>query len=397
MKTAALAALLLSFALTTRAQTLTRRTMEFNGQSRVWFERSPGALPAGRPAPLVVALHGFNNRGDTFAAASEWSAVADATGAFLGVFPNGGVPIGNDGNCAWHDFYFDGSAPDDTGFLLALINQLIAEGRADPDRVFLTGFSDGGAMALQFLCSHPEVPAAYSPWSGSWFTSWYPEYDVPLSRLDGVVPLPVWVWGNDGETLIDGTEPLTQEVREQVQFFVGVFGHDPYPTRTETDGPRTTQVFAGARPEVRSTLYANSDHALHPGTAAKVWREFFSGITRGGRTGPPVPMSVCTVTTDAPGATPTAPAHFLFNRSGDTGNALPVNLAVSGSAVAGNDYKPLPEHVTIPAGSAGVSLKLKPRVTVSAGVKVKLSLLPGEGYTPGDPARAKVRLAADGN
>ncbi len=392
---ALLAVLALLPAGSARAQTLTRRTMTFGGQTRVWFEAAPAALPAGRPAPLVVALHGFNNRGDSFGPASEWPAVAEATGAFLAVFPNGGDPIGNDGNFAWHDFYFDGSAPDDTGFLLALINQLVAEGRADPNRVFLTGFSDGGAMALQFLCAHPEVPAAYSPWSGSWFTSWYPAYDVPLSRLDRVVPLPVWVWGNDRETLLDGTEPLNQEVREQVQYFVGVFGNAPFPTRTETDGPRTTQVFSGGRAEVRFTLYADSDHTLHPGTAEKVWREFFSGITRG-QTGAPAPMTVCTVTADQPEATRAAPARFQVNRTGDTAAALPVNLGVGGGAAGGVDYKPLPGQVTIPAGSAGTSLKVKPLPTVRPGTKVKLTLLPGDGYTPGDPARAKVRLTSGG-
>lgn len=297
MKLAALLATLflsLAVAVPARAQTLTRRTMTFGGQTRVWFESVPAALPAGKPAPMVLALHGFNNRGDSFGPDSEWPAVAASTGAFFAVFPNAGVPIGTDGNFAWHDFYFDNSAPDDTGFLFTLVNQLVDEGRADPNRIFLTGFSDGGAMALQFLCTHPEVPAAYSPWSGSWFASYYPEYDVPMSRLDPIVPLPVWVWGNDNETIQDGTELLTQEVREQVQYFVGVFGHAPFPDRTETDGPRVTQVWTGGKAEVRSTLYANSGHALHPGTAAKVWNELFSHVSRG-TGGPGDPPTFCVV------------------------------------------------------------------------------------------------------
>ena len=389
MKSVALTiALLLVAAPLSRAQApLTRRTMEFGGRTRVWFEDVPAALPTGKPAPVVIALHGFNNRGDTFAAISEWPAVAESTGAFLAVFPNGGDPIGGDGNFAWHDFYFDGSAPDDTGFLLALVDQLVAEGRVDPNRVYLTGFSDGAAMALQFLCSHPEVPAAYSPWSGSWFTS----FDEPLSRLDRVTPLPVWVWGNDNETLQDGSELLTQEVREQVQYFVGAFGDAPYPARTETDGPRTTQVFTGGKAEVRFTLYANSGHEVHPGTAAKVWNEFLSTVTRG-QGAPSAPMSVCTVTADVPVATAAVPGRFLVNRSGNTTAALAVNLAVGGSAGNGIGTKPIPDHVTIPAGSAATSLKVKPRASALAGTKVKLTLLPGDGYTPGVPSKAKMRL-----
>ena len=388
---ALMAALLLSMFTrgAAHARTLTHRTLEFGGQARVWFESAPAALPAGQPAPLVVALHGFNNRGDTFAVDSEWAAVAEATGAFLAVFPNGGQPIGSE-NFAWHDFSFDGSAPDDTGFLLALVNQLVAEGRADPNRVFLTGFSDGGAMALQFLPSAPQPPPAYSPWSGSWFTSW----NDPLSRLERVIPLPVWVWGNDGETFFDGTEPLTQEVREQFQYFVNAFRNAPDPARTETDGPRTTQVFTGGRVEVRFTLYANSDHALHPGTAAKVWNELFSKATRGGQGNPTPPAAGCTVTADVPDATHAAPAHFLVSRTGDHATDLPVRLAVGGNALSGTDYKPLPDRVVIPAGSAGTALKVKPRPAARPGTQVRLTLLPGEGYLLGTPARVKVRLAA---
>ena len=196
--------------------------------------------------------------------------------------------------------------------------------------------------------------------------------------------------------LFDGTEPLTQEVREQVQYFVSAFGNAPAPVRTETDGPRTTQVFTGGRAEVRFTLYANSGHAIHPGTAVKVWNEFFTKTTRGSLSNPTLPptATVCTVTADAPDAARATPARFVVSRTGDQATDLLVRLAVGGNALGGTDYKPLPDRVLIPAGSAGTALKVKPRPTARAGTRIKLTVLPGDGYLPGVPTRAKVRLAA---
>lgn len=61
--------------------------------------------------------------------------------------------------------------------------------------------------------------------------------------------------------------------------------------------------------------------------------------------------------TDTAGA---APGELTFSRTGATGNSVTVSYAVSGTAVAGVDYQPLPGTVTIPAGATSTTVKLTP-------------------------------------
>ena len=48
------------------------------------------------------------------------------------------------------------------GFLTSLIGHLVADGRADPDQVFLTGHPNGGGMAMRMTCERPELIAGIS-------------------------------------------------------------------------------------------------------------------------------------------------------------------------------------------------------------------------------------------
>lgn len=50
----------------------------------------------------------------------------------------------------------DRNGTDDTGFLSALIDSLVARGLVDRERVFLAGHSNGGFMALTYACLHAE-------------------------------------------------------------------------------------------------------------------------------------------------------------------------------------------------------------------------------------------------
>ncbi|MGI8605383.1 MAG: Calx-beta domain-containing protein [Verrucomicrobiales bacterium] len=50
---------------------------------------------------------------------------------------------------------------------------------------------------------------------------------------------------------------------------------------------------------------------------------------------------------------------FTISRTGDVANPLPVYLHVSGTAVSGQDYKPLPFMVTIPAGFASATVQVE--------------------------------------
>lgn len=104
-----------------------------------------------RPAPLVVVLHGFIGSGAGMQRKTHFDALARRD-AFVVAYPNGVAR-------RWNAAGDAASPPDDVAYLAALIAALVADGRADPTRVFLAGHSNGGGMAMRMACAHPDLVA----------------------------------------------------------------------------------------------------------------------------------------------------------------------------------------------------------------------------------------------
>jgi len=117
-------------------------------------------LPATRPAPLVIVLHGKTQTGADMMTRTSWPHVAKRE-RFGVVFPDGL-------NRAWADLRFDakrafGGPPegtDDVAFITRIIEKHIADGSADPKRIYLAGVSNGGAMAMTLVCQRADLIAA---------------------------------------------------------------------------------------------------------------------------------------------------------------------------------------------------------------------------------------------
>lgn len=102
-----------------------------------------------KPAPLVLALHGFLGTGRNLRRKSRFDAVARSEG-FIVVYPNGRARRWNDGRSP-------GNRVDDVAFLSSLIAALVARDQVDPARVFVTGHSNGGGMAMRMACDRPDL------------------------------------------------------------------------------------------------------------------------------------------------------------------------------------------------------------------------------------------------
>lgn len=83
--------------------------------------------------------------------------------------------------------------------------------------------------------------------------------------------------------------------------------------------------------------------------------------------------------------------RVILERDGGADAALTVTLAEVGPAVPGVDHEPLPGTATFPAGSHELVIAVVPLPdTQDTAVELDVALRPGEGYTVGRPAEARL-------
>jgi poly(3-hydroxybutyrate) depolymerase len=102
--------------------------------------------------PLVISLHGRGEPTWVFAEKNGWDKLADETKEFIVVFPDSKFNI-------WQ-------IERDYDALETILNDLKKTYEYDPERVYLTGFSNGAIYTCQQASTHPWLFAAASPWNG---------------------------------------------------------------------------------------------------------------------------------------------------------------------------------------------------------------------------------------
>ena len=82
------------------------------------------------------------------------------------------------------------------------------------------------------------------------------------------------------------------------------------------------------------------------------------------------------------------------SRTGDSSSDLTISYKVGGSASAGAQYRVLGGSVLIPAGQSSANIKVvpKPDGIKTGDTTVKVTILPGDAYTIGASAKAKVKI-----
>lgn len=109
------------------------------------------------PAPLVLNLHGAGGNGPRQRRYSGFDGIAARYDVVV-AYPSAPGKRWNDGR--WGVLgQADLAARDDVGWLSGLVATLVAQGVADPDRVYAIGHSNGGAMVRRLTCDAPDLLA----------------------------------------------------------------------------------------------------------------------------------------------------------------------------------------------------------------------------------------------
>ncbi|HEX7049941.1 MAG TPA: hypothetical protein VF188_06975 [Longimicrobiales bacterium] len=158
------------------------RTVEVDGYPREYLVYVPPGytFTAETPAPVVLMFHGGSGNGERFLRISRWKEKADEVG-LIAVFPTGlEYFVLDEGRWTtrWNEFNLlnevdleqrpDGypdDAPwpaDDVGFARAMLDDLVALARADPERLYASGFSNGATFTSRLAIEATDRIAAFA-------------------------------------------------------------------------------------------------------------------------------------------------------------------------------------------------------------------------------------------
>ncbi len=162
------------------------RPLVFGGERPVtlWVPRAYD----GRPAPLLLVLHGYGSSGKPHEAYLGLGQLVEAHGVLLaspdGTLDPTGERFWNTGSEACCNFH--GSAVDDLKYLRELLTEIRRAYKVDPKRVFVVGHSNGGFMAYRLGCELAGQVSAIVSIAGSMpVTDCHPSKPVRVLQIHG--------------------------------------------------------------------------------------------------------------------------------------------------------------------------------------------------------------------
>lgn len=154
----------------------------------------PSHYSSAVPAPLVIALSGYNQSGADFEKYLKLTPLAQANG-FLYIHPDGskdlhGIQFWN-GTPECCDFYT--LKIDDAKYIMKIISQVEAKYSVDTNRIFIIGHSNGGFLANNLACNYSDRIAAIVNMAGGSYVK--PSACKPTSPISVLE-----IWGTADDT-----------------------------------------------------------------------------------------------------------------------------------------------------------------------------------------------------
>lgn len=179
----------------------------FGGLTRSFRAYVPPTYNPDQPMPLVIALHGRPDTGSGFAYRLDMNRVAQEHG-FIIAYPDG---IDNGWNYVRGSPFFAQNPVDDDAFIAAMVDDLALDLNIDRDRVYVTGFSNGGFMTMRLACLAPDLYAGFAVVGAGFQINF-----VDLCREATPVPM-LFIHGTD-DVSIPWAGMETNEIRTLLSF-----------------------------------------------------------------------------------------------------------------------------------------------------------------------------------
>ena len=218
------------------------RTFTVDGVLRTYVAHVPPGYVAGKPTPVVLALHGAAMNGLMMVGFTDLDATADKAG-FIVVYPSG---TGVGPFRTWNAGGFPGASnkADDVSFLGKVLDDVAELATVDPKRVFACGMSNGGMMSYRLAAEMSHRIAAIAPVAGT----------IAINESKPVRPVSVLHFHGTKDTLVPYEMPQRRNpqimrlksVAESIQTWVKLNGCQETPVSDvltkDGDKMRVTRV-----------------------------------------------------------------------------------------------------------------------------------------------------------
>lgn len=223
-------------------------TLDVDGVTRELRIHFPPNFSKSDKAPLIISMHGLTSNNKQMQLMTEMDKFTDPLG-MITIYPLGLLiehPRKDQNNkivTHWNSHSFLNSKVDDVAFISTLIDEAIDTYNVDPDRVYITGMSNGGFMTYNLMCNIPEKIAAAASVTGvlpyTMLKECKQDHNIPLLHIHGT---------KDEAVPFEGVKGEQPSVAESIGFFRKIYECDDTPTSTEmpdldpTDGTTVTHI-----------------------------------------------------------------------------------------------------------------------------------------------------------
>jgi polyhydroxybutyrate depolymerase len=213
--------------------------LQVGGRDRMALVHVPQSYAAGKPTPLVMAIHGGGGGAIFQADDRNYGLISKSEQAgFIAVFPNGISQTGNGMLATWNAGQCCARARDenvdDVGFLRALVADVARRATIASQRVYAIGMSNGAMMSYRLACEAGDVFHGIMAVSGTDNTQHCtPEHPVPVLHIHARDDPLVLFNGGAGSNRLFSEEAVTDfvSVPDSVAKWVKLNHASPVPRR----------------------------------------------------------------------------------------------------------------------------------------------------------------------